>query len=495
MGFVEDKQELIEKVGLYEVLNGIKQSKTVSKIASVRSKSKNLLPYMIDLLSATCKEKTPRTGENTTTGGSDGSPKVSSFKCEASRILIEILVKFWPELMRILKRGIIQAIKAGLFCGDDFTLPNTPIVLVVKLQEIDYSGLLKQNPYSEVGRLLFGKSPTEDFNLFLVNLLQNGGTVVWKNLMKLTYIPADEELRIELTQNAQQNIKFDDFLANFINSYELINRENAIPRLLDSLTGVLIVNSINSLDKIIAEEKTNEVQRKIRNSDPCVDDYKFQDNFFEFTNDELLEIEKRATERSNGAANLDLGCGVVPVSIDLLTVTEIYDNIQNAPPDKVNLVIEESVQTINRKLTENVPASDSTTANFAVNAFLTELMAQTLTNVIFEPKFMILQQIANKIVNGPITTTTPNLTFRNSFDYTRAEKVFFEYVSREVGAALLKIVYEQLKKEILSIIQGAAERIIKELADLRYKAVSSVLTGVVNGLSTKASGIVENFDL
>lgn len=73
MGFVEDKQELIEKVGLYEVLNGIKQSKTVSKIASVRSKSKNLLPYMIDLLSATCKEKAPRNGENTTTGGSESS--------------------------------------------------------------------------------------------------------------------------------------------------------------------------------------------------------------------------------------------------------------------------------------------------------------------------------------------------------------------------------------------------------------------------------------
>lgn len=107
MGFIDDKSQTINNVALFEVLNNLPKGRSTSSLASVTSKNKNLLPFLIDLLSTTCKDNA-------------NNPQYKS-KCEATRILIEILVEYFPVLLKILKEGLTKAIKAGLACGTDFT--------------------------------------------------------------------------------------------------------------------------------------------------------------------------------------------------------------------------------------------------------------------------------------------------------------------------------------------------------------------------------------
>jgi len=476
MGFIESKKDTINNVALLEVLGNLPKGRSTSSLASVNSNSKNLLPFLLDLLSTTCKDNAKSVKEKAT--------------CEATRILINILIEFFPVLMRILKEAIVKAIKAGLACSLDFTTPSGNIQIKMKLSEIDFNGLLKINPNSNLGATFFGKNSNSDLNWFLFDLIQGNNTSSWNGFVTFSYDSNLEEITMTLDP-AAQNKNFDDFLINFLDSTDLFTREQFMAKLVDNLTGSLTAAlKSTSLDSIIAQEKTNAVQKNINNSDPCKEEYQYEDNYYTFTNDELFNIEKVANEKYFGVTTLDLGCGLVESKMDVDIFQTLFNDVKNTPNNQSTLVIENSITTINNSLTSNVSDVDKKVSQISLNAKMIELIPTILTNIIFEPKIVLLYLMSSKIVNGPLTGTDPNIKVNNSFDYSKATKVFFEFVTRESLAALLEITFKQVKAEILKLVAETASRIIKEQVALKSKAISNVLTaGVGSGLIALDSAI------
>lgn len=100
MAFQSDKSELFEQMGVFKVIAGLPKPKKLNSMDSINSKSKNLLAFLLDLLKSSCLD-------NAT------SPKDKA-RCEASRILIEILLEFLPVLIKIVKEGVVQGIKSWI---------------------------------------------------------------------------------------------------------------------------------------------------------------------------------------------------------------------------------------------------------------------------------------------------------------------------------------------------------------------------------------------
>lgn len=469
MGFIDSKKEAINSVALLEVLGNLPKGRSTSSLGSVNSKSKNLLPFLLDILSTTCKDNAKSVKQKA--------------GCESTRILTNILIEFFPALMRILKEAVIKAIKAGLACSLDFTTPSGNVSIKLKLSEIDFNGLLKINPSTGLGSTFYGKNSNTDLNWFLSDLIQGGGNGSWNGLINFSYDSNLEEITMTLDANGQ-NKNFDQFLTEYLNSTELFTREQFLAKITDGLTGSLTAAlKSTSLDNIIAQEKTNTVQKNINSIDPCKEEYKVEDNYFTFTNDELFAIEKTANEKYLGFTTLDLGCGIVESKMDTQVFETLFNNIKTTPTNQSNLVIEESITTINNNLTANASDVDKNVSQVSLNAKMIDLIPTVLTNVIFEPKIVVLYLMASKIVNGPLTGTDPNIKVNNSFDYSKATKVFFEFVTRESLAALLEIIFKQLKFEILKLVSEVSSRIIKEQVALKSKAISNILTaGVGSGL-------------
>lgn len=485
MGFIDDKTQTINNVALFEVLNNLPKGKVTSSLESVKSKSKNLLPFLIDLLSTTCKDNAK-------------SPKEKA-QCEATRILLEILVEYFPVLIKILKEGLAKAIKAGLACGTDFTLPTFNVKIKLNILELDFNKMLQQSPLSQAGSLLYGKDATKDLNWFLNNLIQSGGSGVWKGIVNFNYnqTTQDMEIGINPTYASSGGGKtFDGFINDFIGSIELITMEQFMARLTDSLTGVLTASMNASLDQILSMEQVSKLQDKINNSDPCKEDYQIDESYFTFSNDEMLEMENIANQKINGVTLLDLGCGIVESSIPVSTVKNIFDEIRSTPPSKVSVVIEKSLNSINDSLTSNVGDDNKKIAKLSLNAKFIEQIPKILTNIILEPKLVLLYQLCSKLVNGPLSPLTPpvgggapigididaKIKVPKGFDYAKAASVFFEFVARESLAALLEIVFRKIKQEIMRLIAEFAAKIIKEQANIRVKAIASIVSGVAAGL-------------
>lgn len=466
MGFIDSKKDTIDNVALLEVLGNLPKGRSTSSLDSVNSKSKNLLPFLLDLLSTTCKDNAKSIKDKAS--------------CESTRILTNILIEFFPALMRILKEAIIKAIKAGLCCGLDFTISSNNIQVKFKLSEIDFNGLLKTNPNTNLGSTFFGKDSSDDLNWFLHDLIQGNNTASWNGLINFSYDSSSEEITATLDSGAQ-NKNFDAFLVDYLDYTDLYTREQFLAKIVDNTTGSLTAAlKSTSLDSLIAQEKTNAVQKNINNSDPCKEEYQNDDDYYTFTNDELFNIEKIANEKYLGITTLDLGCGLVDSKMDVDVFNTLFNDVKNTPSNQSSLVIENSMTTINNNLTSNVSDTDKSVSKISLNAKMLESIPVILTNVIFEPKIVVLYLMSSKIINGPINTTEPNVKVNNSFDYSKATKVFFEFVTRESLAALLEIVFKQVKTEILKLVTETASRIVKEQLALKSKAISNVLTAGLN---------------
>jgi hypothetical protein len=506
MGFIEDKTETINNVALFEVLGNLPKGRSTSSLDSVTSKNKNLLPFLLDLLSTTCKDdtKNPRGSDSNSSNSAvagnannTGTTPKSRLKCETTRILTEILIQFFPSLIRILKEGISQAIKSGLACSVDFSLPTTSLKVKLKISNLDFNDLLKIDPLSDVGSTFYGKNASKDFNWFLNNLVQSGGGGSWKGILDLHYDQTTEEIEFGLNPSYVSSgggKSFDSLLMDYTDSIEMISLENFMAKITDKLTGAMMAKLANppSLDKLVSMEQVSALQDKINSSDPCKEEYQIDESYFTFTNDEILKIEEIANQKVKGVTNLDLGCGIVPATVDAQVVKGLFDEIRNAPPSNVSGVINNTIDVLNNSLTNNVPDSDKKVAKLSLNAKMLEEIPKILTEIVLEPKIVTLYQMCIKLVNGPLLppsqpigaggSVNANINVNNGFDYAKATSVFFEYVTRESLAALLRIIFNQAKKEIINLVQGTVSKIIKDRLKLKNKQLEFMLGGTIDGL-------------
>ena len=124
MGFQNDKGQVFEQMGVFKSLSGLPKQKKIPSFDSVRSKSKNLMPFLLDLLGSACADNAKTLKDKA--------------RCEAGRILRDILIQFLPELARIVKEGVIIGIKEGIGCGCkvDFTIPNPTPELTTSIKKV-----------------------------------------------------------------------------------------------------------------------------------------------------------------------------------------------------------------------------------------------------------------------------------------------------------------------------------------------------------------------
>jgi hypothetical protein len=492
MGFIDDKKEVVNSAALFEILGNLPKTKSTSSLASVNSKDKNLLPYLVDLLSVTCKKNRKGSTKN---------------DCESKKILLEILTDAYPKLINKTKEIIPVAIKAGLACGADFKLPTHNVKIKTKLKNIDHNGLMKVNPTSSVGSTFYGKNANTDFNYFLNDSVRSGNQSTWKGIMDVKYDKPTEEIEFGLNNSYTNNGKsFDNFILDFTNSFEFMSKEQFVAKMSNKLTGSLNSSLGTSLDQLISMEKVDKLQDKIHNTDPCIIEYKIDDSYFKFSNEEISEIEGAALEKSKGVVNLDLGCGIVESSINSNTIKEVFDDIRNTEPSKATLVMENSINTLNNNLTTNVNEKDKKNAVNNLNTTFIKQIPKTLTGIVLEPNMVMLYEMCNKLVNGPLNPNTPsvgqptpsninvdsNLKKSNSFDYAKVTSVFFEKISRATLAILLEIIFNKIKEKIIKIVQDIVIKEAKRRVKLKIKLLTFLTGSAIDGLTAKATESLSN---
>lgn len=495
MGFIDDKDNLVKEVGIFKTVNGFKDEKTRSSLETVKSAKKNILPFLMEMLSVSCEDNGEREETEFNPTFSDPPPKGTLLKatggnvgkCNVIRILIEILIEFLPELVRIVKEAVAVAIREALSCSSDFKIPPNTLQ-VIDIDVIDYNNLLKTDPDSNLlGGLFYGGEG--DFNRFLYDTIQTPFTpTTWEGpngpILNVNFIPPGQ-LTLEVNQN-YENKSFNDFISDYMSSIELFNKKILLSNTVDYFFSNITPKLDLSVEQIVNEEKTNKLLDKILNTDPCEDDVFYDDSFFSFDNEELEELERKANERKRGIVPIDLGCGIFEFDLsnddNNSRVLSLLDEVglDSNSPERQGELIKNLMNSMGEIAGSQSPENKETIKNKINVDFTLQLPKIIAKCSILTPKILSIYNLSNYIVNN-VTVTE-----RNSYDWAKSNRVFFEYVGRESLAVLVKIIFNKLKKELLRLISKVISRILKNITDKKIKIIASyslaVVGGLVNGL-------------
>jgi hypothetical protein len=366
--------------------------------------------------------------------------------------LIRFLTYQTNSIEATIKLILKNILKKYFSCSTDALIPDFMIDGLgdgfnVSVRQVDFFGLLKVDPNSIGGQLIYGNIE-QDLNAFLYNVLQgNSGT--WKSLLVVEYLP--QGVVDGVVKTNVFNVKIDsswsgrtvnDFINTFIDSVILFTLPSLINKIFD-----IIFGAISSLLGKSPSEVEGEVELELLvNKIVDLPDTVIDNSYFDFTPDEINYFNERVDERLNGRRILK-DCNFVSSSINPNDLVDTNQQLSSAATlVEIQRVLDNQFTILANQATDNL---DETSQEFGILNFFEQLfkgIIQGLANVVFAPKIMFLFVTYFKIVNNSVG-------FVNFKDFLQQNREFVIEIIRE---ALLPLLTEFLLKLCIKYVTQLA---------------------------------------
>jgi len=395
------------------------------------------------------------------------------------KTLVSILIHALGNIEKEIKSALKLELKSIVSCGIDPSLP--PFIktngsgIIIEVKKIDFLSLLKVDPNSVGGKLLYNDitSPltnSTDFNTFLYGLIQNDGvTSTWNDIFDITFnsigVGTIPNNTITIKANSSYDSKtLNDLNNDFINSLKLFNTENIVSKIIDIIFGSISFKLSKSRKQLDSEEKLNTVIDKMveDNANDSVDD-----SYFEFSNAEISTIEKRSNERQRGIIKIKTSVEV-DSSIPSDTLNEFTTEIQNVTTtESKSQVLSSNLDRMASESADKVGDNDKDTVKLNFIQMIINNLLRAIIGVILSPKVVIIFLVNYKIINGPTAEYTDGV------DFIRKNKVLFNRMMKKITTMIVKILLSIVMKEVAKLV---AESQIKKNIEKNKNKLTQILS-------------------
>lgn len=410
--------------------------------------------------------------------------------------LVETVVNILTHSLSNIEKEIKKALKAELksivSCGVDPSLPswiksNSPTGLVIEVNKVDFMDLLKVDPDSIGGQLLYGDA--DDFNRFLYDTIQlNGAPNTWKGILTVKFVAngtgSEPNNTFVVTAASGYDFKtLTDLNNDFVDSLKLFNSEGIINRIIDTIFGSISVSISKTKKQLENEAKINNVIDCIVNSD--ADDV-IDDNYFTFTNEEVYVHQQEADLRQKGIVKLEC-CNKIAASVPVTMLTQLNTEITGATTSQ------QQQQVISNNLNQ---MADQTTTNSAnpsdhiaikLNFFqqIIQTLIKAIVGVILSPKVVMIFMINYKIIYGP------DASYGDGVDFIKKNKNLIRNITKSISAMIIKILVAIALKKIGELVADAAMKKQIEKGKAQLSQILSLVgvpqetLRIIQGLTSK----------
>jgi hypothetical protein len=466
MGTFEKKSDVLNQIAALKSINSgfpkLKKSKKLESLIAKKNKTIKFIKDAIDILVG-----------------------IVEFKKE----LVAFLTYQSAAIEGEVKAGLKTILKNKFSCSIDAIIPpflvdGTGIGFNVAVKQVDFFSILKVDPNSVGGKLLYG-SISQDLNAYLYNVLQ-GNVGNWKNLIVVTYQQqgiVDGKMKTNVF-----NVKIDsswsgrtvnDFINTFLDSIVILNLATFVNKVFDMVFG-----SITSLLKFNKNTVSAEVELDML-IDKIIDftDINEIDNsYFDFTKDEIDIFNEKVEERVTGQKILK-ECDFVSSSIDVNVLVDLTDRLNSASTlIEIRDTLTNTFDTLSNQATNNVSDENQ---EFAKNNFFSNFLSgiiKALANLLFAPKVMMMIISYFKIVSNSIG-------FKTFKDFLIENKPFIiDLVKRVLLPIVIKFLMKILIKHLTKLVTQEMIEKNKEKIKNKIAIIKSLITQQVNTANTAISG-------
>lgn len=426
MGLIDDKKNVFTNISALTSLknNKVKQSNSINSI----SNSKEVLPFLLDLLS--------------TLAGSN------AFYMILGNLFSKFLRNLEPNLKNTLILQLSQYNSDTLISDTAFNSGFS-----IPISQLDIYNKLKIDPNSDIGSAVYD-TLTDNFDYKAYSAIINPDTDVSYLNIILNFNEVTDELLVK-PSNTSQSIE--EFITEYICGLKLINENEFITNILNSIYGIKTSNENKSVDKISGELIIDETLNKILSNNENID----------LSDDELREIDDTSKNLKNGLAYIDLGCGYESneITVDILLETLSAITTTNDPNSIGNSFgkLIDSGNTSNDN-TNNLTKKDNFIKRI-IKAFQLEILKVTTLSPQMRTIYIILNGIKN---NGDISQSNVN-------DDIKTNKNLFNCLSKKIISLLNEFIFNFVKKELQDLVIP----ILKKIAIEKLKQYFGIIKSLV----------------
>ena len=376
--------------------------------------------------------------------------------------LVVAIVEILTHSLAIIEREIKQALKLELknivSCGVDPSLPafikSSGTGIIIEVNKVDFLDLLKTDPNSVCGKLLYGDS--SDFNRFLYDTIQNDGTPnTWAGIIDVTFNSLGSGSIPNNTFTIKANSSYDsktltDLNNDFIDSLTLFNSEGIVNRIIDIIFGSISVKIKKTTKQLETEAKINNVIDTMVNSDTgdAIDD-----SYFTFTNEEVYIQQLNADLRKKGILKLEC-CNKVAASVPVEFLTDFNNQMSAATTTAEK---QEIISTnLNKMADQNTVNSKNPTDHISIKLnFIQQLinnLIKAIIGVVLSPKVIMIFLINYKIIYGP------SATFSDPIDFIKKNKNLMKNIMKKISSLVIKILIAIALKKIAELVAAAVAK-------------------------------------
>ena len=488
----DDVDNLKKKAGSSFEKASDKTSTTLSEASNLKKKyQKNLKTQLDNLLEL--KFLSTGSGNNT--------------KQYLKKSFVKAIKELQPKIIELLNQEVIKTIG----CSQDQTYINQ--TLYIRVKAIDLQNLLREDPASDIGKIVYEKDGVQFFNYpfamnkELYNRIQNinqpFSTVVGQSykgksgqeLFDITYVESYVDtttlqtiqgsfFKIDLKNRVSVN-KITEFLKDYYSTITFIEYKNFFANLMNQLSGAISIQKgdgkldLGDFQKVLlilqrilglCFDKTKEIDvsgtAKLSESDGI------DESFFEFTEIDLRIIDQTISDIKLGVVEFE-ECDTVKLPVNSSDILTAINNLNFEGDDNNNAIDQSS--NITDVLTEN-PGWFPLKINIDLS-FLKEF-PKAVVMTLLSPKVLLPLFIAIKALGENVDNQI------NSFmDFVKQFKSFIVSLTSKISALFIEILVDIIKKDIKNLIRSIISDITNEKLRLRLEVIRSlteVLLAVLN---------------
>lgn len=462
MSIIDKKKKVFGKIAAAKTLtSGLPQLKLTSSLESINNKG-NSISFLTDLIKS-----------------------LIGYEALVSSV-IDILMYSVAKIEIAVKTSLKQELKTIVSCGINPHLPNwiksTGSGIVIEVKKIDFFDILRIDPNSVAGKLIYSDVTTpltssSDFNTFLYGVIQDDGiTYTWNpngvQLFDITFnsIGSGSTPNNSLTIKANSNYdnkSLTELNNDFIDSLTLFKTENILNQIMDIIYGAVSTKSNKSVKQLEMEEKVNNVIDKMVNN---INKDTPDDGYFTFTNPEINEQETNALNRKNGISFVNTNkktTSTVPTS-NLTDFNQEF-NTATSTQEKTE-VLKTNLNKMADSAADKIKSRvDGVSVKLNFIQQIVNNLIKAIINIILSPKVIFVFLLNFKIIYGQTSE------FTDPIDFIKQNKKLMREMMKKISEEIIKILLAIALKEINALVMEAGYKLVKEKATLKLAQLQSLI--------------------
>jgi hypothetical protein len=379
------------------------------------------------------------------------------------KAFVDTLTYSIEEIEVEIKKALKTELKSIVSCGIDPSLPafiksNTTTGIVIEVKKIDFLNLMKVDPTSVSGKLMYD-DPTAgltstDFNTFLYAVIQDdGNTHTWQNIMDFKFVSLDPNgVNPNNSLIIKANPSFDtktlnDLNNNFVDSLNLFNSQGLVNKIIDIIFGSISFSLGKSRKQLESEAKINNVVDKIVNTD---EGQSIGDNYFTFDNQEISKIQNDVDDRKKGIVKIKTST-TFDASIPENNLTDFNNDMGGAiTPQQKKEVLNSHLDKMADKTTINsLNPQDKQSVKLNFIQGIISTLIKGIVSVILSPKVVLIFLVNFKIVYGP------SVTYTDGVDFIKKNKALVKKIIKRITTMIIKMLLKIALKRIAELVVAA----------------------------------------